>query len=284
MHSTTIDAIIALAIDAYNKKSKPGEFARTAAHTAALEAAKAYNQHLGDFATLNAASVFYLEITQALNFTSHVTDKSVSLVSAHNEYQAQWDRYADTVIPKEVSRDYFQQLAVAPSKISQAFAETVTPTYDTTSVLDVVARNKAKRAALYVYLDTYAVARTAYIRAQFQCHTTTGGRPAQVFADYISKRLRDDLTYDVINPSFIYQFLRSTITRVALGLILLASTGGILLAAFEITPLPFIPLICATSGAAALSMALLAGGIFAGNKCKQLEQENSERAENAQFI
>lgn len=284
MKLETIEAIVGLAVSAYNKKSKPGEFARTAAHKAAMDAAHAHNPHLADFATLNAAATFYVEITEAINFTSQVTDKAVSLVGAHNNYQALWENYASTILPKKISADYFEQLAQAPDKISKAFIDNVAPTYDTTSVLDVVARNKAKRAALYVYLDTYAVCRAAFIRALFIANRSASAEQLNKFQQVIRKRLVTDLTYDIIHPFFIFKLLNYLAFKVTIAIILLIAIASIFVAAFNLTTIPFIPLIGAGSGASIISAGLLVGSFFAGKRCAQLENENNNRAENAQVI
>lgn len=284
MKKATIDAIIGLAVSAYNKKSKPGEFARIAAHKAALDAAKEHNPDLADFAALNAAAILYVEITEAINFTAQVTDKSVTLVGAYNNYQALWDNFARTILPKKISGDYFEQLAQAPDKISRAFIENVAPTYDTTSVLDAVARNKAKRAALYVYLDTYAVCRMAYIRALFYTQNYPGSSQLATFQRVISRRLYQDLTYDIVHPFLLYRILNSIIFKALASLILLASIAGLFIAVFHLTIIPFIPLIAASSGGSAVTLGLLTGSFFATKKCNQIALANDNRAENAQVI
>lgn len=284
MKNETIDAIIKLAIAAYNNKHKPGEFARKAAHKAALDAAKEYNSDLADFATLNAAAELHFEIACAVNFTSKVTDKAVSMVGAYNNYQALWEKYAHTVIPKHITDDYFGQLAQSSDKISRALVENIAPTYDTTSVLDVVSRNKAKRAALYVYLDTYAVTRAAYRRAMFAAQNTSGLKQLYIFQETIAKTLKKDLTYDTIHPGLIFALLNNFIFKVLLTITLLVSIAAILLAVFNLTPIPFLPLICAGSGATALSIGLGVGSFFAKKKCDQLAIENANRAENAIYI
>ncbi|MDF1756726.1 MAG: hypothetical protein P1U74_00260 [Legionellaceae bacterium] len=284
MKIETINEIIALAIAANNKKSKPGEFARAAAHKAALDAASQHSQDLADFATLAAASIFYIEVTKAIVFSSKVTDKAVNRVDANNQYQAEWEKYSTTIIPTHVTDNYFHSLAEAPDKISKAFLETVTPTYDNTSVLDVVAKNKAKRAALYVYINTYAIARAAYIQALFVANYHGGHNQAELFRKTITKRLKKDLTFDQINPGFILKLLSTIICRALLAIVLLASITGILLACFHLTPLPFIPLICASSAASAGSIGLLAGGFFAVKKCKEIYAENDSRAELAVVV
>lgn len=284
MKKATIDAIIGLAVSAFNKKSKPGEFARIAAHRAALDAAKEYNPDLADFAALNAAAVFYVEITEAINFTAQVTDKSVTLVGAKNNYQALWDNFARTILPTKISADYFEQLAQAPDKISRAFIENVAPTYDTTSVLDTVARNKAKRAALYVYLDTYAVCRMTYIRALFHVQNYPGADKLATFQCTISRHLNKELTYDIIYPFFLYRILNSTIFKALTSLVLFASIAGVFIAIFHLTVIPFVPLIAASSGGSAATLGLLTGSFFASKKCRQIALANDNRAENAQVI
>ncbi len=284
MKNKTIEEIIKLAISAYNNKLKPGELARKAAHKAALDAAKQYNEDLADFAALNAAAEFYAEVACAINFTSQVTDKAVTMVEAFNNYQAMWEKYAHTIIPKHITNDYFQQLAKSSDKISRALVDNIAPTYDTTSVLNVSSRNKAKRAALYVYLDTYAVVRTAYIRALFNAQHYSGLNQTQVFQKDITKRLKKDLTYDIVHPGFIYALLNSLIFKALLAIIFLASIAGILLAVFHLTPIPFAPLIGASSGSVAISIGLGVGSFFANKKCSQIAMENDNRAENAMFI
>ncbi len=283
MKNETIDEIIKLAISTYNNKLKPGEFARKAAHRAALDAAKLYNADLADFATLNAAAELYVEIACAVNFTSQVTDKAVTMVGALNNYQAMWEKYAETIIPKHITDNYFQQLAQSSDKISRALVETIAPTYDTTSVLNVISRNKAKRAALYVYLDTYTVARTAYIRAAFKAQNYNGLNQAYIFQKTITERLKQDLTYDIIHPNFIYALRNALIFKALLAIILLLSIAGLLLAIFNLTPIPFTPLISASSGSIAISMGLVGGCFFSTKKCAQIANENANRAENAIF-
>jgi hypothetical protein len=284
MKQETIDEIISLAIAAYNKKSKPGEFARAAAHKAALDAANQYSPDLADFATLAAAAVFYLEITEAINFSSRVADKAVCRVGANNNYQAEWQNYSTTIIPKHITDNYFYSLAEAPDKISHAFIEAVSPSYDNTSVLDVVSRNKAKRAALYVYLDTYAVTRSAYIRALFVANHHSSSNQLDKFISTITPRLKKDLTYDIIDPGFLLKILSSILFRVLTGIILLAAIAGIFFAAFHLFPIPFIPLICSSSAASAGSIGLLTGSFFTIKKCNQITEENANRAEMATII
>lgn len=284
MKTETINEIINLAISAYNNKLKPGEFARKAAHKAALDAAKEFNADLADFATLNAAAELYVEIACAVNFTSKVADKAVTMVGAFNDYQAMWERYAETIIPKHITDNYFQQLAQSSDKISRALAETIAPTYDTTSVLNVISRNKAKRAALYVYLDTYAVARSAYIRAIFKAQSYSGLNKAYIFQKTISERLKKDLTYDIVNPFIVFAVLNSLIFKALLAVILLLSISGLLLAIFNLTPIPFTPLISASCGSISTSLGLVYGCFFASKKCAQIANENANRAENAVFI
>lgn len=284
MKNETITEIIKLAIANYNNKLKPGEFARKAAHKAALDAAKQYNTDLADFATLNAAAELYVEVAYAINFTSQVTDKAVTMVGAFNDYQAMWEKYAETVLPKHITDNYFQQLAQSSDKVSRALADTIAPTYDTTNVLNVTSRNKAKRAALYVYLDTYAVARAAYIRAAFKAQNYQSLNQAYIFQKTITQRLNKDLTYDIVHPKLIYALLNTLIFKALIAIILLLSIAGLLLAIFNVTPIPLIPLISASSGSIAISLGLVGGCFFASKKCAQIKDENTNRAENAIFF
>lgn len=284
MEQDTIDTIIALAITAYNKKSKPGEFARIAAHRAALDAARQYNSDLADFAALNAAAVFYTEITEALKFSAQITDKAISKLEASNNYQELWEIYSTTKIPEQITDNYFNSLAKAPDKISQAFMNAIAPTYDNTSVLDVVARNKAKRAALYVYFDTYAVTRAAYIRALFIASNNNPQHMEQKFSSEIKKRLKNDLTYDIIDPGLFLKVLSSFTLQALMIAILFTSIAGVLIAVFHLTAIPFLPLIYASSASIAVSVSITAGSFFAKNKCKQIENANNNRVENATII
>lgn len=284
MKKETINEIIQLAISSYNSKLKPGDFARKAAHKAALDAAKEHNQDLADFATLNSAAELYVEVASAVNFTSQVTDKAITMIGAFNSYEAMWDRYAQTVIPKYVNENYFQSLAESSNKISNALLETIAPTYETTNVLHVTSRNKAKRAALYVYSDTYSTTRAAYIRAAFLAQNCSGGNPAHIFEKAVEERLKKDLSYDIIHPNIIYALLNTLIFKALLVIILLLSITALLLAVFNLTPIPFVPLISASSGAIAGSIGLMGCSFFATKKCEQIESANANRAENAIFF
>lgn len=284
MKKETIDELIELAIAAYNKKSKPGEFARAAAHKAALDAASRHSPDLADFASLAAAATFYVEITEAISFSARVADKAVSMVNASNSYQSEWERYSATIFPRQVTENYFNSLADAPDKVSRAFIEAVTPSYDTTSVLDVVARNKAKRAALYVYFDTYSVARSAYIRALFIANYKSKTNAAEAFRSAVSTRLKHDLTYDIIDAGFFLNLLSSLIFRIFLGILLLAGIIGIIFAAFNLTPLPFIPFVSISSAVSAGTIGFMVGSFFAKKQCDKLVEDNDNRAEQATII
>lgn len=284
MKPDTINEIIKFAISSYANKHKPGEFAKKAAHKAALDAAREYNPDLADFATLNAAAEFYLEIALAVNFTSQIADKSVTMLYAFNDYQAIWEKYATTSMPKHIKDNYFQQLAQSSDKISKALTETIAPTFDTTSVLDVVSRNKAKRAALYAYQDTYTITRSAYIRAAFEAQNYNGLKQTHIFQKTITERLKKDLTYDIVNPWLFYTVLNSLIFKFFLGILLVLSISGLLLAIFNLTPIPFTPLISASSGAIVTSLGLTYGCFFATKKCIEISNANANRAENAVFI
>jgi hypothetical protein len=282
MNQETINAIIGLAILAYNKKSKPAEFARLAAHKASLDAAKKYSPDLADFATLTAAASFYIEITDAINFSARVTDKSINLVHASNQYQAEWENYATTSLPKHITDNYFHTLAGAPEKISRAFEEAIAPSYDSTSVLDAAAKNKAKRAAQYVYLNTYCIARIAYTRALFIANRQKSiEEQNKVFIQTISLQLRKDLNYDVIDPGIFLKILSALVFRILTAIVFLIGAVGILVAIFHLTPIPFIPLICASSAGSAISLSVFIGGFFAVEKYNQIIEDNENRAEKA---
>jgi len=275
-----IDAIIDLAIDAFMKKSTPGEFARIAAHKAALMSASSHNTELADFATLTAVSVFSTEIVDAMNFTARVTDAASAKLLASSNYDAEWDDYPTAIMPKHVStKRFFTSLAECPDKVVHAFSKVVAPAYNTTQVLDVTTRNKAKRAALYVYADTYSTCRSAYIRALFSANQLEIALQLDQFKFIITTRLRNDLSYDMIDPSFFLRVMSNKIVLIIAGLIFLAGIGAILLAAFHLTPLPFMPLVIAGSTAVVIGTTTLWGGFFARNKCKTMHEANENRAE-----
>ena len=282
MNQETINEIIGLAILAYNKKSKPAEFARLAAHKASLEAAKKYNPDLADFATLTAAAIFYIEITAAINFSARVTDKSITLMHASNQYQAEWENYATTSLPTHITDNYFHTLAGAPDKISRAFEEAIAPSYESTSVLDAASKNKAKRAAQYVYLTTYCMARVAYTKALFIANRQESiDEQNKVFIQSISAQLREDLNYDVIDPGIFLKILSSIIFRITIAIIFLISVAGILFAIFHLTPIPFIPFICSSSASCAITLGTFIGSFFAVEKYNQIIEDNENRAEKA---
>lgn len=273
--------LINMAITAYTKKSSPGEYARAAAHKAAYMAASEYSPELADFATLTAAATFFIEITDAINFTARVTDAAATKLAADSAYDAEWESYTTTTLPQQVTtKNFFLSLAEGPDKVIHAFTGAVAPAYDTTRVLDVVARNKAKRAALYIYRDTYSATRTAYIRALFSANQTSDTNlQLNQFKSVITARLQKDLTYDIISPGFLLNVMSSKSLTVIAGLILLAGIGAILLAAFHITPLPFTPLVAAGCASAVVGIGLFAGGFFARNRCKMINEANENRAE-----
>ncbi|MDP3560657.1 MAG: hypothetical protein Q8R83_00555 [Legionellaceae bacterium] len=282
MKQKTINTIIELAITAYHKRATPSEFAKAAAHKATFEAAAAHHAELADFATLTAVAVFYIEITDAVHFSARVTDRAADKLEAEKNYRAEWQEYSSTTIPKHVVNNYFSTIAESSDRISQAFKEAIAPTYESTSVLSVVARNKAKRAALYSYRDTYATTRSAYIRALFIANQNKSDQHQfEAFKKEISNRLMKDLAYDRIDPGIFLKTMASISLRLLLLLILLAAIGAILLASFHVTPIPFIPLICAGSGSSAFTLTTGFGSFFARKRCTQIEEENANRAEVA---
>lgn len=282
MQPEIIDKIIELAISAYHKRSTASEFAKTAAHRAAFEAAAKHHAELADFATLVAVATFYIETTEALHFSARVTDKAANKLEAEKNYRAEWQEYSTTTLPAHVSSDYFGTISQSSEKISIAFQEAIAPTYESTSVLSVVNRNKAKRAALYVYRDTYATTRSAYIRAMFLANQAKDDyKRLQIFQKEMTRRLKKELTYDVIEPGFFLKCLASMPTRIVLGVLLLAAVGAIVLAALHLTPLPFIPLICAGTSSSLVSLSMASGSFFAKRRCKILQEENENRAEVA---
>lgn len=277
-----IDKIIELAISAYHKRSTASEFAKTAAHRAAFEAAAKHHAELADFATLVAVATFYIETTEALHFSARVTDKAAGKLEAEKNYRAEWQEYSTTTLPNHIAPDYFGAISQSSAKISIAFQEAITPTYESTSVLSVVNRNKAKRAALYVYRDTYATARSAYIRAMFFSNQAKDAhKRLQIFQKEITCRLKKELAYDVIDPGFFLRCLASRPLRIVLGLLLLASVGAIILAALHLTPIAFIPLICAGSSSSLISLSMASGSFFAKRRCTVIQEENENRAEVA---
>ncbi|MDP3705300.1 MAG: hypothetical protein Q8R24_05265 [Legionellaceae bacterium] len=281
MKQETIDMLISMAVAAYTKKSSPGEYARAAAHKAAFRVASQHSPELADFAALLAAATYFIEIMESINFTARVTDAAATKLAADSAYDAEWESYTLTTLPQHVAtKNFFLSLAQGPEKVIQAFSGAVAPAYDSTRVLDVVARNKAKRAALYVYRDTYCAARTAYMRALFSANQTPNiDRRLNQFTSVITSRLQKDLTYDLIIPGFLLSIMSSRALMVIASLILLAGIGAILLASFHVTPLPFVPLIAAGSASIAFGTGLLAGRFFAKNRCETINEANENRAE-----
>src|SRR3990167_5990097 len=261
MKEDTINEIIAIAIDSYRKQTTPG-----------------------DFATLVAAAKFHIEVTQAINFSSKIADSAVSKVDANNNYDALWEKFSTTIIPKQFSENYFFNLAESPNKISQAFTEAVAPSYESTSVLNVAAKNKAKRAAEYVYATTYAIARASYVKATFLATQQSGYAKQDAFIYSITTNLRRDLNYDIVNPFLFIKLLNAIIFKVLVSTLLLAAIAGIFIAAFHVFPIPFIPLICAASGGTVVSVGLLTGSFFATNKYNEIMHENANRAEMANIV
>ncbi len=282
MHSEIVDKIIELAISAYHKRSTASEFAKTAAHRAAFEASAKHHAELADFATLVAVATFYIETTEALHFSARVTDKATDKLEAEKNYRAEWQEYSSTTLPKHISSNYFGAISQSSEKISIAFQEAIAPTYESTSVSSVVSRNKAKRAALYIYRDTYATARSAYIRAMFLANQAKNdAKRLQVFQKEITHRLKKELSYDVIDPGLFLKCLASMPLRFVLAILLLASIGTIVLAALHLTPLPFISLIFAGSASSTAIILTSTASVFAKKRCNTLQEENDNRAEVA---
>lgn len=282
MKHEIIDKIIALAISAYHKRSSASDFAKTAAHKAAHELAYQHHAELADFATLVAVATFYIETTEALHFSARVADKAADKLEADKNYRAEWQEYSTTALPKHVANDYFGSITHSSEKISLAFQEAISPTYESTSVLSVLARNKARRAALYVYRDTYATARSAYVRAMFFADQAKNEQQRfLIFNQEITRRLRKDLSYDIIDPGLFLKCIASSPLRVLLGILLLAAVGGIVLAALHLTPIPFVPLICAGSFTSLFCVSTACGSFFAKKRYKTIQDENENRAEVA---
>ncbi len=286
MQSPMIDALVDLALTSYLKRAQPSEYAKAAAHKGATLAAAKHHPDIADFAALTAAAAFYVEVTDAITFSARVTDAATRKLMSDSAYKAEWQQYSAAILPAQATQKrFFMSLAETPDKAIHDFSASVNPTFETIRVTDVAARNRAKRAAMHVYRDTYTIARCAYVRAMHQTSKIQNEHRRQaVFLKVMQKRLKQDLNYDVIHPHLMLTFISLTSVRILAALILLAAIGAILLGVFHVVPIPFIPLICAGSGAGFLTTSLLTGSFFARKSIKRIEEQNERREEICAYI
>lgn len=276
MQPTAIKALIELAVTAYLKHSPPGEYAKTAAHKAAVLAASRHHTEIADFAALTAAAAFYVEVTEAIGFSTRVTDAASGKLLSDSAYKAEWQEYSATILPAQTTQKrFFQSLSEVPDKAIHDFTASVTPTFEKIRVQDVAARNRAKRAAMYVYRDTYTVSRAAYVRAMHAAvQAKDEHKRLKIFQTSISKQLHQSLSFDMIHPSFFLIILQSTPLRIAALVLLLAGIGAIVVGVLHVIPLPVIPLIIAGSGTCTLSLCIGFGSFFAKRKLLEIADRN----------
>ncbi len=153
MEQEIIDVIVDLAVHSFAKNVQPGEYAKIAAHKAAYMSAFRHYPELADFAALSAATEFLPEVLKAIKFSARVADAAALKLVSDGAYHTEWENYSTTALPVQYTqKHYFLSLTEPSEQAIQVFSETMTPAYEKVSVQDVVARNKAKRAALYVYI------------------------------------------------------------------------------------------------------------------------------------
>lgn len=285
MQRPMIEALVDLALTAYLKRIQPSEYAKAAAHRAAKIEASKHHTEIADYAALTAAAAFYVEVTDAITFSARVTDAATRKLMSDSAYNAEWQEYSSTILPADTTqKHFFRSLAETPDKAIHDFSASVIPTIETIRVTDVAARNRAKRAAFHVYRDVYATARTSYVRAMYRAaHTPNEYQRQAVFIKYMRARLEKELSYDWLQPHFIWLFLRHIWTRVMAMLLFMAAMLIIVVGCLHVFSWPLLPVIGAACGAGFLSAGVLAGGFYAQKTIQRIDEQNARREDVSCF-
>ena len=284
MKQATINKLLEFANTAFDTREAPDKFARAAAHEAASAAAAAYPELLGecaDAAALVAATDFVCKTTSAASFSAQVADIATQKFTNDRRYNHARDTYATsinqmgrTAEPPPHCLSMVNTMHVAAS---QSEAE-VAASYEAISTQNITTGNKAKRAAFYVYADTYTSARSAYVRAMFISNQTKDPKKrSALFKATMSSRLHKDLNYDKIPPGFFLQLMCSTSLRIIAGLMLIAGIVAIVLGTCGIASLPLVPMVVTGSSSTALATGCLIGSFFARRQHKKLDEANQNR-------
>lgn len=283
MNKEIIDSLIDLSVIAFNNKATPHDYARTAAHKAATITASKYDPELGDVAALIGATSLLTEIADTILFSSKIADAATTKMAANIAYDSSFGlSIANTIAPISITNYSYLTMADSACKVIRAFSDSVTPTYETTSVLNYTKRNKAKCAALYVYSDTYAASRAAFIRACFVVKEISDNQmKIDKFKSTMADRLNRDLTYDIIQAGFILNCMSSKTFQVIASIILLLGICAILFAVYHVTSIPFTPLVIAGSASLVVGSGLFISGFFAQKRCQDILEQNENRIEES---
>ncbi len=284
MKQETINELLALAETSFNEKAPPAKYAGMAAHHAAVAAATQYDPDYANTAALIAATTLVCATTEAATFSARITEISNDKAQldrhyeiAQRSYGAKSEQMAIAMADKENER-----LSPVIKNIYTTACESrikITLQHETMSYgNDANKLEKAKRAALYVYGDTYAATRSAYVRAMFAANFNKKD-DVKSFKAMMSAKLNKDLKYDNIPPGFFLKLIASTSLCIIAGLMLIAGIVAITLASCGVAAatLPFVPTISIGSTGAGLGTGLLIGSIFARRQKKNLEEANQNR-------
>ena len=281
MKQETIDKLLELADTAFAEQKAPDIYARAAAHEAAFAAAYQYCPESADATALIAATTFVCETTAAARFSARIADIANHKFANDSYYHAARKSHEDNILPMKavVETRFLSDIKTAESAAQECDA-LITSSYVSTFAHEKAASNKAKQAAFYVYSDTYAATRNAYVRAMFIAHQTQDTKKRlKQFKTTMSVRLNKDLLYDNISPGFLLQMMCTSSLQIIAGLLLVAGIAAITLVTCGASAFPVIPTIALGGVSTALGAGLFAGGFFAQRQRRQLDDENQNRME-----
>lgn len=276
MRQQTISELLDLAYNAYTANEAADNYARNAACKAASDAAKRHSQECADPAALLAAHRLLNSISDAVYFAARVAD-SANLKFAHERsHHAVRSSFVNhkAQIRAVIDLSYADIVQDTEHSISQS-SEQINANYQASYSRDTTTNHKAKHAAYYVYAHTYSTTRNAYVIASFIANKAQDPtKREQVFKSRMSERLNNDLTYDLIKPSFFLQMMCKNTLCVIAGIITIGGVVVIIFATYGIASIPLVIGIAAGSMAAATGSGVLIGGFFAKRERQKIEDAN----------